>query len=99
MNRQVESSLEGNESGGVSSTNTGPSMLNGLVRYRELSKIVANHFRLDFNLIEGLAIVNTNDAPNHFGNNDHVPKVSSHWLRLLTGWCLPFLLQVTKKPA
>jgi hypothetical protein len=54
---------------------------------------VANHFRLDFNLIEGLAVVDANNAPNHLGNYDHVAKVGTDWFWLLTRWCLPFLIQ------
>ena len=59
---------------------------------------MANHFRLDLNLIEGLTIVNPNNAPNHFRHYNHVPKVGSHRLWLLTRWCLPFLLYITSKP-
>ena len=54
---------------------------------------MTNHLRLDLNLVEGLAVVDTNDASDHFWNNDHVAEVSSHWLRLLTSWGLPFLLE------
>lgn len=68
----ADTSLKGNEPRRVSSTNTRPSVLHRLVTYRELSKIMADHFWLDLNLIEGLAIVNSNDAPDHFGYNDHV---------------------------
>lgn len=93
MIEEVETSLKGNEPGRVSSTNTGPSVLDRLVTYGELSKIMTDHLRLDLNLVEGLAVVHTNDATNHFRYDDHVPEVSSNWLRFLTRWSLPFLFQ------
>lgn len=68
-------------------------MFNGLVGDGKFRKIVTDHFRLDLNLIEGLAVVNPNDASNHFRNDDHVPQVGPHRLRLLTRRGLPFLLQ------
>lgn len=58
-----------------------------------------NHFRLNFNLIEGFPIVNTNDAPYHLGHDDHVAEVGSHRLWLLTSWSLPFLSQHIIKPS
>lgn len=84
--------LEGNEARGMGSTNTGSSMLDGFIRDGELSKIVANHLRFDLNLIESLAIVNSDDASNHLGNDDHVPQVGPYWFRLLTSRSLPFRL-------
>ncbi len=46
---------------------------------------MANHFRLDFDLIEFLAGVNTNDAANHFGYNDHVAEMGLDEIWLLIG--------------
>lgn len=77
----------------MGSTNTRPTVLDGLVRDGEFSKIMANHFRLDLNLIEGLAVIDSNYAANHLRYNNHVSQVGSHWLRLLTLWGLPFLFQ------
>lgn len=88
-------SFKRNEPWGVSSTNTRPSVLNRLVTDREFSKIVTDHFRFNFNLIEGLPIVDTNDAANHFRYNYHVAKMSPYWLWLLTRWGLSFLCQDT----
>ncbi len=51
-----------------------------------------NHFRFDFNLIESLPIVHTNDASNHFRYYDHIAQVGSHWFWLLTSWGLTFRL-------
>jgi hypothetical protein len=40
-----------------------------------LGEVVANHFRLDFNRVEDLAVVNANDRADHFGDDDHVTEV------------------------
>jgi len=52
---------------------------------------MGHHLRLDLNLVEGLAIVDTNDASNHLWHNDHVTQMGAHRLWLLTSWCLLFL--------
>ena len=75
----------------MGSTDTGPTVLDWLVRDGELCEVVANHLRLDLNLIEGLAVVDADDAPNHLRHNDHVAEVGLHRLRLLTGWSILFL--------
>jgi len=36
---------------------------------------VASHFRLDFNRVEDLAIVDTDDTANHLGDNNHVTEM------------------------
>jgi len=36
---------------------------------------MASHLGLDFNRVENLAIVNSDNGPNHFWNNNHVPEV------------------------
>ena len=84
-------SLQRNEPRRVGSTDTGPTVLDWLVRDGELCKVVANHLRLDLNLIEGLAVVDADDAPNHLRHNDHVAEVGLHRLRLLTGGSILFL--------
>jgi hypothetical protein len=43
--------LQGDESGGVGSTDAGPTVLHGLARDRELAQIVSNHLRLDLDLM------------------------------------------------
>jgi hypothetical protein len=58
--------------------------------------IMTNHLGLDLNLTEGFAVVNSNDASDHFRHNDHTPKMGPDRLWLLTRWGLPFLLQPTK---
>ena len=57
----------------MGSTNTWTTVLDRLVADRELSKVVASHFGLDFNAVEDFSIVNANYAPNHLWNDDHVP--------------------------
>lgn len=46
---------------------------------------MANHFRLDFHLVELLARVNTNDATNHLRNNNHVTEMGLDEVGLLVG--------------
>lgn len=96
--------LERDETRRVSGTNTGTTVLNGLVRdtekygnvridhqmykirsyyLRELSKVVADHLRLDFNLVEDLSVVDSNNRADHLGNNDHVTEMSLDNGRLL----------------
>ena len=44
-----------------------------------------NHLRLDLDLVELLAGVDTNDASNHLGDDNHVSEVSLDEVRLLVG--------------
>jgi len=60
----------------VGSTNTRTVVLDGSVRDGEFGKVVTNHFRLDFNIVEGLTVVNTNNRTNHFRNDEQVTEVS-----------------------
>lgn len=46
---------------------------------------MTNHLRLDLDLVELLAGVDTNNATDHLGNNDHVTKVSLDKVGLLVG--------------
>jgi hypothetical protein len=68
--------LERDEARRMGSTNTGLSVLSRLVSDGELTKVEANHFGLNLNLVENLSIVNTNNRPNHFRDDDHVAQVS-----------------------
>lgn len=56
-------------------------MFNRFVCNAKLPKVMADHLGLDFHLVEGLAIVNSNDASDHFWDNDHVSQVRFHYLR------------------
>ena len=64
--------LQRDESRRVSGTNTRPSVFDGFISDAEFTQIMTNHFRLNFNLVESLAIVNTNNAACHLWNNNHV---------------------------
>jgi hypothetical protein len=46
---------------------------------------MSNHFRLDFNLVELLSRVDTNDATNHLGDHDHVSQMRLDEVGLLVG--------------
>lgn len=46
---------------------------------------MANHLRLDLNLVELLAGVDTNDASNHLGDDNHVSEVGLDEVGLLVG--------------
>merc|ERR1719234_509683 len=84
--------LEGDESGAVGGTNTGPTVLHGLVGDGELSQVVSNHLWLHLNLCEDLAVVNSNNGASHLWDNDHVPQVSLDHVGLLVGGSLLLLL-------
>ena len=53
---------------------------------------MTNHFRLDFDLVEGLAVVYTNNGSSHLGNNDHVSKMGLDNIGLLVDWAFLLLL-------
>jgi hypothetical protein len=42
---------------------------------REFTKVMTNHFRADFDLVESLTVVDTNDGTDHFRDDDHVTQV------------------------
>lgn len=46
---------------------------------------MADHFGLDFDLVELLAAVNSNDAANHLGDDDHVSQMGLDQVGLLVG--------------
>ena len=49
---------------------------------------MSNHLGLDFDLVELLARVDTNDATNHLRDYDHVSQMRLDEIRLLIGFCL-----------
>ena len=75
--------LKRNETGRVGSTDTWSSVLNWAVRDREFGQVVTNHLRLDFDLVELLSGVDTDNAANHLWDDDHVSQVSLDQIRLL----------------
>ena len=74
----------------MSSTNTRAAVLHGVVSQRELTKVVTDHLSLDFNVVEVVAVVHTDNATDHLGNDDHVTEVGLHGLGalVLTGGSL-----------
>ena|ERR1700730_8867061 len=52
---------------------------------RELSKVVADHFRLDFNLVEDFSVVDSNNRADHLGNDYHVTEMGLDNSGLLAG--------------
>ena len=55
---------------------------------------MADHLGLDFDLVELLTGVDTNDAANHLGHDNHVPQVRLDEVWLLVG--LGLLLGLTQ---
>lgn len=51
----------------------------------ELSQVVANHLRLDLDLVELLAGVDADDAADHLGDDNHVTEVGLDEVGLLVG--------------
>lgn len=77
--------LQGNETRRVGGTDTGATVLDGLVRDGELGQVVADHLGLDLDLVELLAGVDADDAADHLGNDNHVTQVSLDNVGLLVG--------------
>ena len=50
-------------------------MTNWFVCDGKLAEVVSNHVGLDLDNVEDLAVVDSNDGSNHFGQNDHVAQV------------------------
>ena len=69
----------------MGSTDTGTTVLNGLVGDGELTEVVTNHLGLDLDLVEGLSVVDTDDGTDHLGDNDHVTEVGLDNSGLLHG--------------
>lgn len=76
--------LERDETGRVGGTDTGTTVVNGLVGEGELAEVVADHLRLDLNSVESLAVVDTDDGADHGGGDDFVAAVGVDGIRLLT---------------
>lgn len=77
-----------NETRRVSGTNTGSTVLDGLVGQTELAQIVSDHLSLDFDLIERLAVVHADNTADHLGYDDGVAQVSLHYGWFLERRCL-----------
>lgn len=84
--RQSESNLtERDETGGVSSSNTGASVSDGGVGNGELSDVVTDHLSLNFDGNEGLSVVASNDGADHLGGDGDVTEVSLDGSGALSG--------------
>ena len=77
--------LEGDEARRVGGTNTGLAVLNRSVGDGEFCQVVANHVGLNFDLVEGLAVIDTDDRANHLGDDDHVTEMGADRVGLLPG--------------
>jgi len=82
---KVNSLFQWNETRRVGSSNTRATVLDWFVRDGEFAEIVANHLGLDFNLIEGFALIDAHDASHHLGHDDHISQVGLDGLGLLVG--------------
>merc|ERR1712223_228336 len=71
-------------------TNTRPSVFDGLVCDGKFSQVVSNHFGLDFDLVEGFAIIDSNNGSGHLRNDNHISQVSFHTIWFFI--CGSFLL-------
>ena len=78
-----EGSLERDEAAGVGGADTRLAVLDGTVGDREFTEVVADHVALDLHLVEGFAVVHSNDGANHLGDNDHVAQVCADRFRAL----------------
>lgn len=72
--------------------NPRPPMLNRLITNRKLAQIKPHHLRLNLHLIELLARINPNHAPNHLGNDNHVAEVRLDEVGFLVGFGVLFSL-------
>ena len=77
--------LEGNEARAVRAPDTRTPVTHWLVRDRKLTKVKTDHFWLDLNAIEDLAIVDANDGADHLRHDNHVAQVCLDGFRLVHG--------------
>jgi len=75
VNKERPTLDERRELGAGSRTGTSTTVLDWLVTDRELAQIVADHVRLDFDLGEAHAVVDTDSRGNHLWDDDHVSQV------------------------
>lgn len=93
----------------VGSTNTGSTVLNRFVCNWEFAEVVSNHFWLNFNLIEGFSVIDSNNGAYHLWKDEHVSQMCFDDFGLFIWrsffFCLPqsleqshwFSLQTTRK--
>jgi len=75
--------LDGDEAGS-SGTNTGAAVEDGAVGESEFGEVVTDHFTLNFDVLEGVTVVDGNDGSDHLGHDDHITEVGADGRGLLT---------------
>ena len=68
-------SLKGSMGGSLGGTDTSLTVAGGFVGQTHLSKVAADHVKLDFNVVKGLSVVNSDIGAHHLGEDDCVAKV------------------------
>lgn len=71
--------------GSLGGSDTWPTVLGGRVGDGELAEVLADHVELDFDVGEGLAVVDSNNIADHFRHDDGVAEVSLDGSGLLSG--------------
>lgn len=66
-------------------TDTGLTVASGLVTEGEFAQVAADHIELDFDVVESLAVVDSDEVSNHIGHDNCISEVGFDWDRLLTG--------------
>lgn len=67
-------------------TNTWSTVLDWFVGNGEFTQVVTDHFSADLDLVVGTARMDSDDASDHFGEDDHVSQVG-----LNASWLFQFL--------
>jgi hypothetical protein len=75
-------------SGSLGGSDTSLTVPTGLVGEGKLSEVPADHVELDFDAVEGLAVVDSDVAAYHFGEDDGVAEVGLDGGGLLSGQCV-----------
>ena len=76
--------LADGDEAGSSGANTGTAVEDGLVGESEFGEVVTDHFTLDFDVLEGVTVVDGDDGSDHFGHDDHITEVSTNGRGLFT---------------
>lgn len=84
LDKKLPPLLEGHKLGAVGGTDTWAPVFDRLVRNGEFAQGVSNHFGFQLNGIKSLSIVHSNNGPNHFRNDNHVPEMGLDSVWFLT---------------
>ena len=77
--------FNGDEFGGVSSTDTRFTVGDSLIGHGELAEVEADHLGFDFDLGEAFSVVDVDDGLDHGGEDDAVSQVGFNGLGLVQG--------------